>query len=310
MPHHSPPRSFALPDSPKEPPPPPRPVSPIETLNTLPEDEFRVRFFQDRHTSCLCCNKKTESEKRRCPNNQPAGKLLIALDPPPNDISEKDESRGDRVALGNIDVSHTLPANYLLRFTTALGISKQDLEACFRLVERTSSADYKASSVGWSPATKREEMADGDMKYLLLTACDSGHNSVEYRIYGFLSFMLTREDNLPVIYCYEIHLRPGLQGRGIGKRLMGIMENIGRKVGVRKTMLTVFSRNEGGRRWYQRIGYKVDESSPTPKRLRGGKIKEPSYFILSKELGKNLSEEGSKGLSDSQACRARDYECE
>lgn len=216
--------------------------------------------------------------------------MLISLDPPPSDSSE-DSSREDALTLGLVGVPRTLPANYLVRFATTESIREEDLEACFRLVERTSRNDYKASSMGWSARRKREEMRDEDMKYLLLTTSDGVNYSPSYRVDGFLSFMFTKEDEAPVVYVYEVHLRPSLQGRGVGGKLMAMVEDIGRQGGVGKAMLTVFARNEGGRRWYERMGYAVDEASPSPRRLRGGRTKEPDYYILSKSLKQAGAEE-------------------
>ena len=101
---------------------------------------------------------------------------------------------------------------------------------------------------------------------------------------GFLSFMLTYEDGREVIYVYEIHLAETLRGGGIGRHLMGMVEEIGRKVGVDKVMLTVFVANERARQFYERLGYGVDEYSPQERRLRGGVVKAPDYVILSKTL--------------------------
>lgn len=103
-------------------------------------------------------------------------------------------------------------------------------------------------------------------------------------IEGFLSFMLTWEDGIEVIYCYEIHLEERVRGSGVGKRLMGLVEEMGRKARVEKAMLTVFKRNEKAVRFYERLGYAVDECSPGPKKLRGGVVKEVDYLILSKSL--------------------------
>lgn len=107
---------------------------------------------------------------------------------------------------------------------------------------------------------------------------------------GFLSFMVTYEDGKEVIYCYEIHLSPALQGKGIGKRMMDLYEEIGRGVGLEKAMLTVFRVNEVARKFYERLGYNVDEYSPLPRKLRNGTIKEPDYVILSKPLNASESE--------------------
>ena len=274
----------------EEPSPPPRPASPIESLNTLEEDEFRIRFLpSDRHTGWLCCNGKVNKgryKRYRCQNFQPAEELFITLDPAPESTAEEDLSHED----GDIG-PRSLPAQYLIRFNTASNIRPEDLEACFKLVERTSSLDYKSSSVGWSAAKKRQEMSDPDMRYLLLTTSDGVSFTPAYRVHGFLSFMLTREDELPVIYCYEIHLRPSLQGRGIGRKLMRLMETIGQQAGVQGSMLTVFTKNEVAKKMYERMGYEVHDSSPSPRRLRGGRTKEPDYQILWKTLEGAWSDE-------------------
>ncbi|CAG8228516.1 unnamed protein product [Penicillium salamii] len=154
-------------------------------------------------------------------------------------------------------------------------ISSTDLEACLDLVEETSSAAY-ASSSGWSRTKKRKEMKLPDMKYMIVRG--SG------RVNGFLSFMVTYEDGKEVVYCYEIHLAGDMRGRGLGGMLMGRMEGVGRAVGVEKAMLTVFKSNGVANRFYERLGYGVDEYSPGPRRLRNGTVKEPDYLILSKGL--------------------------
>lgn len=124
------------------------------------------------------------------------------------------------------------------------------------------------------------------MKYLILrgpsdAADGPGSRSV---ILGFLSFMVTYEDGKEVVYCYEIHLSENARGKGLGKLLMGKMEDIGRRVGLEKAMLTVFKSNEMAREFYQRNGYVLDEYSPKPRRLRNGTVKEFGYEILSKQL--------------------------
>lgn len=158
-------------------------------------------------------------------------------------------------------------------------------------MERTSAADYKASVDGWNPLKKRREMRLLDLRYLLLAReglIEEGHTEEERGlgrpVEGFLSFMLTWEDGVEVIYCYEIHLEERVRGSGVGKRLMGLLEEVGRKAQVEKAMLTVFKSNEKAVRFYERLGYVVDEFSPRPKKLRGGVVRELDYLILSKSL--------------------------
>lgn len=140
---------------------------------------------------------------------------------------------------------------------------------------------------------KRREMRLRDLRYFLLGRGEEGLFKEEgpevggmgaSLVEGFLSFMLTWEDGIEVIYCYEIHLSERVRGKGVGKRLMGLLEEVGRKAEVEKAMLTVFKRNEKAVGFYEGLGYVVDEVSPRPKKLRGGVAKEVDYLIMSKEL--------------------------
>jgi hypothetical protein len=94
---------------------------------------------------------------------------------------------------------------YALTLQSSKSLSATDFDACFHLIELTSSETYKASKDGWKPRSKRKEMKLLNIKYVLVK---SDQGSVE----GFLSFMPTYEDGYPVVYCYEVHLSPKLQG--------------------------------------------------------------------------------------------------
>lgn len=125
---------------------------------------------------------------------------------------------------------------------------------------------------------KREELSEGE------------------KVCGFMSFMLTIEDGVEVIYCYEIHLHESVRGQGIGKQLMGLLEAAGRKARVEKAMLTVFKRNVDAVGFYKGLGYEEDEYSPRPKKLRNRVVKEADYLIMWKSLidGVEDHEEGRR----------------
>ena len=158
------------------------------------------------------------------------------------------------------------------------------LEQCLRLIESTSAESYRNSEMKWSLYKKRKEMHLPDMRYLILVENNTNPSILEPRVAGFVSFMITYEDGKQVVYCYEIHLTSPWQGKGIGKKLMAIVEGVGRRVGMEKSMLTVFKANARAVKMYESIGYREDEFSPGPTKLRNGKVKEPSYVILSKDL--------------------------
>lgn len=171
-----------------------------------------------------------------------------------------------------------------LLFPAFLRTNKIVLESCLKLIEESSASDYRASEIKWSAASKRKEMLLPDMRYLVITSSGTDVTTTFKDVLGFISFMTTYEDGHEVIYVYEIHLARQLRGLGVGVVLMEEVESIGRCIGVEKCMLTVFGSNERAVRWYDRLGYVIDEFSPRPRVLRNGTVKQPSYKILSKAL--------------------------
>ncbi|EGR47192.1 uncharacterized protein TRIREDRAFT_64676 [Trichoderma reesei QM6a] len=94
---------------------------------------------------------------------------------------------------------------YSLEFLSSHELSKDDFKACFDIIELTSGVDYRNSSVGWHPSMKKKEMKSPDLRYILVKD-DQG------TVKGFTSLMPTFENHEPVLYCYEVHLVPELQG--------------------------------------------------------------------------------------------------
>lgn len=133
------------------------------------------------------------------------------------------------------------------------------------------------------------------MRYLLVRQPDpnlpSPAASNRREVHGFCSFMLTYEDGFAVVYIYEIHLAEPLLGIGLGKHLIGIVEAIGRSVGVDKSMLTVFRSNEKAVKVYEHLRYEVDEYSPQDRVFRDGTVKQSDHLILSKRLKEPQAEE-------------------
>ncbi|KMU86740.1 conserved hypothetical protein, variant [Coccidioides immitis H538.4] len=183
----------------------------VETINSLSLDEFINRYVPPNvlgHTIRVQCSPKTDAQVTNA-----VGKVE---DEPHEEYSVE------------IHTSSTLPKHYF--------------DACFALIKFTSAEAYKNSRNGWSPAKKKVEMKLVDMRYMLLLRKKNEGQTSEVQeqsvedsdLGGMLSFMTTYEDGLPVLYCYEIHLTPRLQHKGVGKQLMRIYEDIGQNIGLER----------------------------------------------------------------------------
>ncbi|OIW28106.1 acyl-CoA N-acyltransferase [Coniochaeta ligniaria NRRL 30616] len=171
---------------------------------------------------------------------------------------------------------------YSLNLQRAGNLSDEDLKACFDLIAETSKGDYEASRGGWHPKKKLTEMRSPDLRYILV----KDENGC---LAGFTSLMPTWEEGQPVVYCYEIHLKPHLQRTGLGRLLMGFLCTVAKNIPpVDKVMLTCFLSNERGLDFYGKLGFQKDEISPVPRKLRFGKTFTPDYAILSKPISRPM----------------------
>ncbi|TWU75300.1 hypothetical protein ED733_006529 [Metarhizium rileyi] len=169
-------------------------------------------------------------------------------------------------------------AVYTISLVQSGCLSEEQSNSCFALVDETSSQDYRASQQGWHPAAKKREMLSPDMRYVLVQRGGE--------VCGFVSLMPTRENGEAVVYCYEIHLRDEVKGTGLGRQLMGYLADVAEAAGCfEKIMLTCFLSNVRARRFYEALGFGVDENSPPERRLRG-KLIAADYVILSRRVGR------------------------
>lgn len=88
----------------------------------------------------------------------------------------------------------------------------------------------------------------------------------------------------PVTYLYEIQIHRSHQKFGLGSRLISLLENMSRRLRMKKVMLTVFRVNVNAMVFYDRRGYAIDKCSPSNFALKRGEVNDCDYEILSKVL--------------------------
>ena len=96
---------------------------------------------------------------------------------------------------------------------------------------------------------------------------------------AFCHYRFDLEDKIDIVYLYEIQLTPHAQGRGLGGKLLALVEDLGAHYGLQKIMLTVQTRNKRARNFYQKNGYKLDYTSP-----QGREAASCGFRVLSKPL--------------------------
>lgn len=77
---------------------------------------------------------------------------------------------------------------------------------------------------------KRREMSSPEALYIFVYNAPSTPDNVKASIIGFVHYRFTTEEEIPVLYVYELQLEPAYQGKGLGKFLMQLVEQIACKV--------------------------------------------------------------------------------
>jgi ribosomal protein S18 acetylase RimI-like enzyme len=115
----------------------------------------------------------------------------------------------------------------------------------------------------------------------LLAFASDENNDKELASFAHFRFDYDDEEEptCTVLYVYEIQVEAAYRRKGVGRRLMAIMESIAKKTEMENVVLTVFKKNESAMNFYtDSLGYSIDSYSPS-------KFGEPAdYEILSKSI--------------------------
>lgn len=136
-----------------------------------------------------------------------------------------------------------------IAFAHSAQLDEATLEQCFALLKRNMERHYVASYGEWSDKAKYAELKHADARYLLVR--DAASNA----LLGFCHVRFEWEQNDVVLYVMEIQLDESVRRRGLGKRLMQMLELIARKNALDAIWLTVLGSDSDARRFYDKLGY-------------------------------------------------------
>ncbi|CCM05143.1 uncharacterized protein FIBRA_07352 [Fibroporia radiculosa] len=145
---------------------------------------------------------------------------------------------------------------------TFADISAADRAAIWALMCENMRDIYVHSSFGWDPPSKEAELFHPLSRFVLVRSLGGDREGAPAALLAFVHFRFEREEGQNVVYCYEIQVRTDARRAGVGKRLMAVLERVGRRWRMQKIMLTVFKVNSSARGFYAALGFEVDETSP------------------------------------------------
>lgn len=143
------------------------------------------------------------------------------------------------------------------------GIEWPDEEKVKRREMIAADALYIIARLNQDDVGKEERALDGDLQ--------SRENSFDGLWKGtgaptvaFVHYRFVVEEDFPVLYVYEIQLEKVVQGKGLGKFLMQLLELIARKNSMKAIMLTIQKRNIAAMNFYiSKLSYKISSISPS-----------------------------------------------
>ncbi|GAU23006.1 hypothetical protein TSUD_297510, partial [Trifolium subterraneum] len=134
-----------------------------------------------------------------------------------------------------------------------------------------------------------------DMSTTKLTEEDTSTSCQEDSgpLVGFVHYRFVLEEDVPVLYVYELQLDPCVQGKGLGKFLMELIELIAQKNCMGAVMLTVQKENLLAMNFYMsKLRYIISATSPS----KVNPMLEKSYEILCR----TFDDEAKTILEDSE----------
>ncbi|KAK7314695.1 hypothetical protein VNO77_33222 [Canavalia gladiata] len=124
-------------------------------------------------------------------------------------------------------------------------------------------------------------ISNADEKATMLTAEGTSTCCLEDSgsLLGFVQYRFILEEEIPVLYVYELQLEPRVQGKGLGKFLMQLVELMAQKNCMGAVMLTVQKANVLAMDFYiSKLRYTISTTSPS----KVNPMMEKSYEILCK----------------------------
>jgi len=126
----------------------------------------------------------------------------------------------------------------------------------FDLTKRNMQTLYDTCEWGWKDKDKQQELTEDTAWYLLC-------NDDENKNVAFVHFRFDLDDDIEVLYLYEIQMEKEVRRKGLGKFLVTILTLMAKKYEMQKVMCTVFTHNHDSMSFFKECcRFEVDETSP------------------------------------------------
>ncbi|PWN36671.1 acyl-CoA N-acyltransferase [Meira miltonrushii] len=150
-------------------------------------------------------------------------------------------------------------------------LEEHDRKMMMTIFEENMRTMYEETPGGWDAQSKKEELFDNLSRFFIIRQANQDNAA----IIAFIMWRFDLEDcdandpvarkgkrKIEIAYCYEIQVHSDFRQYGLGKWMMNRLEAVARNTNMRKVMLTVFKSNTHAKQFYDRLGFKLEYSTP------------------------------------------------
>lgn len=182
----------------------------------------------------------------------------------------------------------TMKKEYRYYFVHSRHVDEKNFVKMMALFEPLMKDMYQKSSWGWDINEKMSEWKHPRTKVVFVTKKDAGDllddiisNKLppdEDQLVGFmcLRFEIGADKNESALYVYELHIHSDFQRQGLGEELIRMARHLAVEFKMDKIMLTVFMNNDIALKFYNKLKFSPDKSTPAKN--------EADYLILSSKV--------------------------
>ena len=148
-------------------------------------------------------------------------------------------------SLGSLDITFK-PKLTPEEIHTVLALTRTNMEAYYNAANH---ADW-----AWNDEKKRKELAHSKSRFILMSRGTD--------LIGFASIRILVDAKRPVVYVYELQVEGQWTSQGLGKHLMGCVEDFCHRSvpGVKRVVLTCLVNNTRAIDFYKKLGFRNDET--------------------------------------------------
>ncbi|KAI3997894.1 hypothetical protein MKX01_036796 [Papaver californicum] len=170
-----------------------------------------------------------------------------------------------------------------------------------KLLKANMEVTYGPEEWVFEEKVKRKEMVAHDARYIFVREITDNATSTDHGLnpyVGFVQYRFVLEEEVPVTYVYELQLEERVQGKGLGKFLMHLVEFIAYENRMSAVMLTVQKGNILAMDFYMsKLMYVISSNSPSQMGF------DKNYEILCKPVDHEAKKEKDNAIVLQSAAR-------